>query len=1350
MTDIAIVSLVSRFPGAPNPEGLWANLRSGRESISFFTRDELLAAGIPRRTAEHPHYIPARGVYERPLAFDARFFGYSPRESELLDPQHRIFLECCWEALELAGCDPFDTPLRVGVFGGCGMNRHRGRLAVHPVHKRATPISVTVSNDVDYLCTRVGHKLNLRGPCVSVQTACSTALVSVVLASRSLLAHECDLGLAGAVSVHPDSVSGYWYAKEGLLSPDGHCRSFDAAALGTVFSSGAGMVALKRLPDAIASRDHIYAVLKGYSLTNDAAGRAYFTAAGVAGQESAVRQAIEMSGVGDTISYVECHGTGTSVGDPIELKALTSAFRTFGNRTRYCAIGSIKANIGHTDTAAGVAGLAKVLLALQHRQLPPSINFEKLPSHVSLADTPFFVNTTLTGWRSDGPLRAGVSSFGMGGTNAHVVLEEAPTVERQAVTEQPHLIVWSARTESALQTATAALAQQLTGRPDLRLGDVGFTLASRHRFERRRWTICSSREDLLRALADGRYHESVAPPRRSPPRMVLIIGDGGSDHDAIKKLHAEDPAFRSAYEEGVGTLLARSGVDLRERMSLASDQDSTDEPTFRLLTSYAMAKMWLARGVMPDAVTGLRIGKLVAAMVAGVLSIDDAATVVRGWGAVGHTASGTRGAVTIHPPTLPVLSPGGQRLTVGDFEQALEEDDVWHIDADALLSAGYTTALHIGMAQTLRPAAEGATGNGAGWAIDGGCQGASGDDLRHWLLAVVGTLWGRGLPVSLARWLMDHDVRRVLLPTYPFEREDYGLSRAEYQALLNGEGEVAPSLAAAVWRVTWQRTSPDAVAANQGPWWLFAEAESERHAPWLAQLVQHDVIRVEPGASRHFGPDHFIVGRGVAADYEAMFDPLLALGRLPTQVIYVGSSRDLRTDAGRRYLQDFVLLLNATARRLPEHPLVVTVIGTGAFDVIGSDQSNPGALEPLAAREQLPSLPQTWRWRFIDVGATAHDSRLLPRELQSDPRDSVVCLRGPHRWVRRLDQQGSMDTKTPSNGRLSGGTYVLIGGCTPTGLSFANALATTGRVRLVLVDALAAIGDTPSAIAMPRAGDSAVAEELRRLRHINEGGEISVMPAPASGVGWTRVFSDISTQFRTVDGVIDASELAEPDGGARDLDCLRAYAVALKDAIDTWHAEWLIACVPLRSLAPGTASAALIRTSALEYYLRPAAAEYVSIFVGVDAAADEPARHAGVEYCLRQLDGGGAQHWILSTRPPEEWASAPRSAVATPARLRPRPLTTDYLAPRNEVESAIAHTFECLLGVGPIGADDDFLALGGHSLLAIQCASRLTETFGCEWSASEVMQQSTPIKLADVLVEKLTRHLGAASIEGAQ
>jgi acyl transferase domain-containing protein/thioesterase domain-containing protein/acyl carrier protein len=650
-TDVAIVGLAGRFPGADTPAALWRNLRDGVESIRHLRDEDLLAAGVDPATLADPNYVRMASVLDGIDQFDASFFGFSPKDAAILDPQHRHFLECAWEALEDAAHTPEKFPGSIGVFAGCGMNAYfMFNLLTNPQLVRSVGLFLLrhTGNDKDFLATRASYCFNLTGPSVSIQTACSTSLVAIHTACQSLLSGECDMALAGGVTIELPHGRGYLYEESEILSLDGHCRAFDEQAKGTIFGSGVGVVVLRRLSDAIADGDQIHAVIKGSAVNNDGSRKIGYLAPSVDGQAKAISEALSLAGVhADSIGYVEAHGTGTPVGDAIEIAALTQAFRTQTERRGFCAIGSLKTNIGHLDTAAGVAGLIKVVLALKHRQIPPSLNCQRPNPAIGFEQTPFTVNTGLVPWTRAGmPRRAGVNSLGIGGTNAHAIIEEAPARGAAAPSNKSRqLIVLSARSVDALDRAATRLADFLdceaAGTFDADLGDVAFTLQSgRRRFPHRRALVCRDRADAVLALRrpEAKSAATRAAAANDAPQVVFLFPGGGAQFPGMgEDLYREEPVYREELDKCLAWIARRTGEDFRSVL-FPSERDSPsaahalERPSNSVLsvfmTGYALGKLWMSWGIRPAAMIGHSLGEYTAACLAGVLSLEGALTLV--------------------------------------------------------------------------------------------------------------------------------------------------------------------------------------------------------------------------------------------------------------------------------------------------------------------------------------------------------------------------------------------------------------------------------------------------------------------------------------------------------------------------------------------------------------------------------------------------------------------------------------------------------------------------------------------------------------------------------------------------
>ncbi len=664
--EIAVIGMDGRFPGADTIDELWEMLKSGVEAISFFSEEDLLASGENPTLLKMPNYVKARPVLSDVEYFDAAFFGFLPREAQIIDPQHRLFLECAWHALEHAGYNAELYEDLIGVFAGTTLSTYliSNLLENQQAHSALDSWQIGIGNEKDSLPTRVSHLFDLRGPSINVQSACSTSLVAIHLACQSLLNYECDMALAGGISIRVPQNLGY-LGQAGLLSTDGHCRPFDANASGMITGDGVGVVVLKRLTDAIADRDHIHAIIKGSAVNNDGALKVGYTAPGLRGQEAVIVAAQAIADVDvETISYIEAHGTGTPLGDSIEVAALTQAFQPKTTKKQFCALGSIKSNIGHLDNAAGVAGFIKTVLALKNKQIPPSLNFEQLNPEIELTQSPFYINTDLQAWESNGvPRRAGVSAFGIGGTNAHVILEEAPSLPSLVSSRPWQLLTLSAKTDLALEAAVQKLAAHLKEHPAQSLADVAYTLhLGRKDFDYRCILVCRHQQDAQKSLKmriPTRVFTTHLNYASRPSLVFLFPGVGDHYVDMSLGLYQSEPTFRGWIDRSAEFLLPILDMDFRELLYRGiRSQDAAENPTtidFRAMlgqksnslnelpielkqtafiqpivfaVEYALAQLLLEWGLQPDAMIGHSLGEYVAACLGGVFSWEDALTIV--------------------------------------------------------------------------------------------------------------------------------------------------------------------------------------------------------------------------------------------------------------------------------------------------------------------------------------------------------------------------------------------------------------------------------------------------------------------------------------------------------------------------------------------------------------------------------------------------------------------------------------------------------------------------------------------------------------------------------------------------
>ncbi|WP_263360082.1 non-ribosomal peptide synthetase/type I polyketide synthase [Acidicapsa ligni] len=887
-SSIAIIGMTGRFPGAESVEEFWKNLCDGVESITFFDKSELEPS--ERSIAEQNEgYVAARPLLKNPDLFDAEFFGVYPKEAAQMDPQHRILLECAWEVLERAGYDPSHVRESVGVFAGCSMNTYflrnladqRSFVEEFTGGYQVANYAAMMGNDKDFLPTRISYKLNLHGPSMSVQSACSTALVAVAQACQSLLTQGCDMALAGAVSITFPLHRGYIAQEGGLASLDGHCRPFDQHASGTVFGHGAGIVLLKRLDDALVDGDQVLAVIRGFALNNDGSTKAGYTAPSVEGQAQVIARAQKMAGVSaDSISYIEAHGTGTPLGDPIEVAALTRAFRSTTAATQFCSLGTAKANVGHLDVASGATGLIKTVLQIENRTIPGLLHFTQPNPHLDLDNSPFFIDRDLRPWKTTGaPLRAGVSAFGVGGTNAHIIVEEPPVTRISDAGREHQLFVWSAKTPTALANISNALGQHFSKHTDANLADAAYTLqVGRSAHKLRRAAIVSSAaeaENLANIAAADLI--SNDKPLENPRLIFCFPGQGVQMVGMARRLYDTEPVFRQHLDACDAKLLPLLGTSL---LSVIYPQENTAEASERLnqtlyaqpaifAIEYALAQLWLSWSIAPAAMVGHSVGEYVAACLSGVVSLDDALTliaararlmqalprggmlairgsedvvtellaashsdldiaavnspklcVVSGADAeieafiqrldadkIAHRKLVTSHAfhsrmldpmleefaahvrkVTFHAPSIPYVSSlTGTWIT----SEEVAKPDYWtsHLRqtvrfADAIKTvadAPETVLLEAGPSETLVQIIRQITGVGPNAPLVIASQSAAKDGVTgdKAILTALGRLWASGIQPNWQKFHAGHTRKRMLLPTYPFDRKRFWIEPAQ-------------------------------------------------------------------------------------------------------------------------------------------------------------------------------------------------------------------------------------------------------------------------------------------------------------------------------------------------------------------------------------------------------------------------------------------------------------------------------------------------------------------------------------------------------------------------------------------
>jgi acyl transferase domain-containing protein len=1338
--EIAICGMAGRFPGAPDVECLWRNLCEGVESITRFSEEDLLRAGEDPATLADPAYVRARPILEDVQGFDASLFGFSPREAEILGPQQRLFLECAWEALEDSGCDPERYPGAIGLFAGASFSSYlvRNLYANRPVLDAFGDVQATILNVPDSLATLTGFKLGLRGPCLAVQTFCSTSLVAVHLACQSLLNYESDAALAGGSSVYVPQRSGYLYQEGGIVSPDGYCRAFDARAGGTVFGSGVGVVVLKRLPDALADRDRVRAVIRGSAVNNDGSLKASYAAPGVAGQAKVVVEALAAAGVSaDSIGYVEMHGTGTLLGDPVEVSALTKAFRRTTSRRAFCAIGSVKTNVGHLDAAAGVTALIKSALCVERGKIPPSLHFDTPNPQIDFTGSPFFVNTALRDWDTGASSRrAGVSAFGVGGTNAHVVLEEAPPAPPAEAGRGAQLLVLSAKTGPALDQAALRLAARLREQTGAALADVAWTLQVGRRALDHRWAaVCTTVAEavsLLEGAEPGRVRRGA--PGRSRPRIAFSFPSGPRPGPgAGRALYESEALFREALALCAAAARAWLSADLlamlyprpeavEDAVRSLREQGAGEAALFAL--AYAQARLWQGWGVEPDVVAGRGVGDLVTACLREELSLEVAVRrAVDRARAAGLPSKGSMEKPQVPEGTVALLL-GSEP---GDPAQALD---------------------------------------------------------------MLGGLWVAGLRPDWAGVHAPARPRRVALPTYPFERQRYWVEPEE-------EGTAPPPsppdqavdvrswLYQAVWKtslLSWREQ-----ASPGGRWLVFADEGGIGDALAARLAVTADqVITVTPGSGFEGDPQAgYRIRPSAGADYAALVEDLRRRDALPAHVVHLWSADPLDgpvdplAAASERGFYSLLYLLQALGCPPGAGKIELVVVSSGLHDVTGSEPLCPEKAPLLALCVVAPQEYHELACRSVDVdpgaGEPAALAEVLGGELASGARDTVVAYRGGKRWTRTVERVPPRSGAAPLPAVRPGGAYLVTGGLGNLGFLIALAIARAGGgVKLALLSrsALPEREGWDGWLQAHAAADP-VGLRIRRVRALEaEGAEVlSLVADVAEEDGLRRALGEGRAQLGPILGVVHAAGLlgGEDFGPLQDLSretCERVLRAKVQGLVNLSRALaepapefWLLAS-SLSAVLGGVGYGAYAAGNVfLDHFAlergRRRRGRWLS--VGFDrwdfggrsgregTGRDEALpRSIGaregyrlVEHLLRADFGGSV---VVSTAPladrlarwvglEERPAGTALAAAASSLRARPD-LPTAYVAPRDAHEREVVAFFEALLGVGPIGVSDDFFALGGHSLFAARALSRLRTTFGVSLPLEVFFEAPTAAALA--------------------
>jgi len=1484
---IAIIGIRGRFPGASNVEQFWKNLCDGVEGISTFSDEDLLAGGADPSWLNLPSFVKAGGVLDDVDLFDALFFGFSARDAEVMDPQQRLFLETSWEALEAAGYTSDHFPGLIGVFGGTDLSYYLFQLYANLDRLGfVDQFQMLVGNDKDHLTTQVSYKLNLRGPSVACQTACSTSLVAVCMAVHSLLTYQCDMALAGGVSVAVPQRKGYFYQPGGIMSPDGHCRPFDAAGRGTVGGNGVAIVVLKRLSEAIADGDHIHAIIRGAAINNDGALKAGYTAPSIEGQAQCIALAQAMAGINpETVTYIEAHGTATPLGDPIEISALNQVFRASTNKTQYCAIGSVKSNVGHLNSAAGTTGLIKTVLAIENKKIPPSLHFTQPNPEMDLATSPFYVQQTLADWNAS-PRRAGVNSFGIGGTNAHVVLEEAPPIEPSSESRHLQLISLSAKTASALEKATDNLASHLREHPDQRLADVAFTLqVGRKAFDHRRITICENVEEAIRVLEtrDSRTVFSAKNERPDPRIVFLFPGQGVQYAHMGEELYANELFFREQVDICCALLRRHLNVDLRDL--LFPDSDYSEEAGRRLkqtaLTQpalftieYALASLWIKWGIVPTAMIGHSIGEFVAACLSGVFSLEQAILLVARRGLLMDSMpagammavplsekevqelldhnialaavnapsfsvlSGPSDAIellsqkllergvlcrplhTSHafhssmmdpivvpfvkeveafglmPPSIPYISnvtgtwiTAEQAVNPAYYGQQLRRTVRYAAGVGELLRNPDWIFLEVGPGQTLGTLARQQFDPNAEQFVLSSLGSAHDRSDHRRTLTALGMLWLHGVIPDWKGFYASERRHRMVLPTYPFERQRYWIGAPED---LMASRQPQRDIKEWFYRPAWKQVPPAPKTATPFPseessWLIFSD--EHRLGDSLAVQLRNEgakVVTARIGQEfKAISEDNYSLNLDNRADYEALIRAISDGRRTPLAIVHLWN---LGTDAESESFDEhqrlgfysLVNLVQALEANGVTKRIQLAVVSNRTQLVLGDEPLCPAKATMFGPCKVIPQEYPNLKCRVIDTDLeSALNGKFadwIITELTHETFDPVVAYRKGRRWVQTFESVRLEKVQEASRLR-KGGVYLITGGLGQIGLTLSETLAETVQAKLVLTGRSALPpSEIWDAYLATHNGD-AICERITRLRRIEEkGGEVLAIQADASDRAEMQAAIDRAVaRFGSINGVIHgagntSAEAALPVSQI-DVAAARAHFAPKVDGLyildDLFRGHNLDFCLLLSSLSSVLGGLGFTAYAAANAFLDAFAAGrnqrdgYPWISVNWDAwqFSDEPPTRmvASFNDFVRPDDGKDAFHRILDLAPTQivvstsnlesrlsQWvrleslqnSQGPTNAGAGASHPRPN-LSTEYLAPRSDVEKTIAEIWKDLLGIAPVGVFDKFFELGGHSLLAIQVISRLRELFQVELPVQRLFERPTIAELAETIEKEL-------------
>lgn len=1342
--DIAIIGMSAKFPGAGNVEEFWDVLREGRETVSFFQAQELTDLGMEKEQIENPDFVRAKGIIDDLEYFDAAFFEYSSKEAEMMDPQIRMFHECAWKALEDSGCNPLEYKGRIGVFAGSAHNQNWTLKIFNEIDDVGGQIEKLALTDKDFLSTRVSYKLNLRGPSINVQTACSTSLVAVHLACRSIINGECDMALAGGVSVMLPQKGGYMYSEGMILPPDGRCRAFDADAAGTLFADGVGIVVLKQLEAAIADGDTIHAVIKGSAVNNDGVSKVGYTAPGIQGQKDVIMAAHRSAGVEpETITYVETHGTGTKIGDTVEFEALKAAFAT--DKRGYCAIGSLKTNMGHLDAAAGVGGLIKTVLALKNKQIPPSMNFQAPNPDIDFIDSPFYVNTELREWerisgvtmgKSCLPLRAGVSSFGIGGTNAHLILEEAPAVSNEELCQDPpgyNIITLSARTRSDLERATDNLAVFLDRHPEIALEDVAYTLQTgRKHFKYRRTVVSREAKTAAELLRNENIFTGTS---RDINEVVFILPDHSCWYENMcRELYYEEPKFSKEMDNCFDELKAITGYEIKEVSPLIG--------TF--IIEYSFAKFLINCGIIPTLYTGDGIGKYVVACLTGLLPLKDAILSAWEWSRTG-----------INP--------------INGIETEVESSKYWF---KGLNDGSRAAFVEIGTGLYYRTLLS-QQDNGADRDIAVNVirsEMEEGSDVAF-LLEKIGLLWCSGVKVGWKQYYTGRNRRHISLPTYPFRGQSYPVEGYDFKKAaaiqektgkLHKESDMDKWFYAPTWKTLRLPAGRILKETEKKTWLVFTDMSGIGSA--LAEKLReigHEVLTVKQGTEFEKAEDGlFTINPGKNDDYEALFKELNTAQKVPQGIIHlwnIGSEENLELNLDRSFYS-LIYIAQAIGKQCASSKIDIFVLSSNMQAIIGEDVIYPLKSILLGPCKVIPKEYSNLTCRSIDIVPTHEQEELIGQllcEFSAEVNENIVAYRHNKRFVEDYEPIVLKKTTLMPEKLKENGVYLITGGTGGIGLVLAEYMAQIPNIKLVLTGRSAfPEKDKWEQWSKEHGLNDKVSKIIQKVRVLEQmGAEVLILSAEVSDLNQMQnAVSQVESRFGKINGVIHAAGI--PGDGVIQLKTRemveKVFSPKVKgtlvlDAIfKERNLDFLVIFSSISSVFGELGQVDYVAANSfIDSYARSATLRNNNTFTlgiswdtwietgmvlkafskmkeGMAAFFKEGITCAEGMDCFGRLLQTNESQVVISTKDLKKQMKLISQDINAEnvknlldsGRKYPRPeLSSDYAAPSNETEHRISLIWEDIFRIDKVGVHDNFYELGGDSLIALSLVAELQKHF---------------------------------------